>query len=45
MKYTISWVDSIEGQISNINEVHTNYMKQIAFGKYSGVSHDTPLIP
>lgn len=33
-------VDSIEGQISNINEVHTNYMKQIAFGKYSGTAEE-----
>ena len=33
-------VDSIEGQISNINEVLSNYMKQIAFGKYSGTAEE-----
>ncbi len=33
-------VDSIDAQISNVNEVHTNYMKQIAYGKYSGTAED-----
>lgn len=33
-------VDSIQSQIQNINEIHTNYMKQIAFGKYSGSAED-----
>lgn len=33
-------VDNIRSQISNINEIHTNYMKQIAFGKYSGTAED-----
>lgn len=33
-------VDNIKSQINNINEIHTNYMKQIAFGKYSGTAED-----
>lgn len=33
-------VDSIQSQIQNINEIHTNYMKQIAYGKYSGTAED-----
>lgn len=33
-------VDNIQSYISNINEIHTNYMKQIAFGKYSGTAED-----
>lgn len=33
-------VDSIQSYIQNINEVHTNYMKQIAFGKYSGTAEE-----
>lgn len=33
-------VDSIQSQINNINEVHTNYMKQIAFGKYQGTAEE-----
>ena len=33
-------VDNIRSQISNINEINTNYMKQIAFGKYSGTAED-----
>ena len=33
-------VDSIEDKISNINEIHTNYMKQIAYGKYSGTAEE-----
>ncbi len=31
-------VDNIQSQINNINEVHTNYMKQIAFGKFQGTA-------
>ena len=26
--------------INNISEIHTNYMKQIAFGKYSGTAEE-----
>ena len=33
-------VDSISTQIDQINEIHTNYMKQIAFGKYSGTAEE-----
>lgn len=33
-------VDSITAQISNINEINTNYMKQIAYGKYSGTAEE-----
>lgn len=33
-------VDNIRSQISNINEINTNYMKQIAFGKYQGTAED-----
>ncbi|MCR5716105.1 MAG: ABC transporter substrate-binding protein [Lachnospiraceae bacterium] len=33
-------VDSIQSKIENINEIHTNYMKQIAFGKYSGTAEE-----
>lgn len=33
-------IDNIRSQISNINEINTNYMKQIAFGKYSGSAED-----
>lgn len=33
-------VDNIRSQISNINEINTNYMKQIAFGKYQGSAED-----
>lgn len=33
-------VDSISGQISNVNEVHSTYMRQIAYGKYSGTAED-----
>lgn len=36
----VAEVGDIEGQISNINEVHTNYMKQIAFGKYPGTAEE-----
>ncbi|MCR5032256.1 MAG: DUF3502 domain-containing protein, partial [Lachnospiraceae bacterium] len=33
-------VDDIQSYIDNISEIHTNYMKQIAFGKYSGSAED-----
>ena len=33
-------VDSISSQINNISEIHTNYMKQIAYGKYSGTAEE-----
>jgi hypothetical protein len=33
-------VDSISTQIDQINEIHTNYMKQIAYGKYSGTAEE-----
>lgn len=33
-------VDNIQSYISNINEIHTNYMKQISFGKYSGTAEE-----
>ena len=33
-------VDNIQSYISNISEVHTNYMKQIAYGKYSGTAEE-----
>jgi len=33
-------VDDIQGKIDNIQEVYTNYMKQIAFGKYSGTAEE-----
>ncbi|MBO4506328.1 MAG: ABC transporter substrate-binding protein [Lachnospiraceae bacterium] len=33
-------VDSIEGKVKNCNEVFGNYMKQIAYGKYSGTAED-----
>lgn len=33
-------VDSIQSYIQNINDIHTNYMKQICFGKYSGSAED-----
>lgn len=33
-------VDNIQSYISNINEIHTNYMKQIAYGKYSGTAEE-----
>jgi len=36
----VAEVDSIEAQIKNISEIHTNYMKQIAYGKYSGTAED-----
>ena len=33
-------VDNIQSYISNISEVHTNYMKQIAYGKYNGTAEE-----
>lgn len=36
----VAEVDNIRSYISNINEITTNYMKQIAFGKYSGTAED-----
>ena len=36
----VAEVDNIRSQISNINEITTNYMKQIAFGKSSGTAED-----
>jgi len=33
-------VDSIQAQINNINEIHGNYMKQIAYGKFKGSARD-----
>ena len=33
-------VDNIQSQIQNISEIHTNYMKQISFGKYSGTAEE-----
>ncbi len=33
-------VDDIQSKIDNINDIHTTYMKQIAFGKYSGSAED-----
>lgn len=33
-------VDNIQSYINNLNEIHTNYMKQIAFGKYSGTAEE-----
>lgn len=33
-------VDDIQSYINNINEVNTNYMKQIAYGKYSGTAEE-----
>ena len=32
--------DDIQAKIQNINEIQTNYMKQIAFGKYSGTAEE-----
>lgn len=36
----IAEVSSIQAQINNINEIHNNYMKQIAYGKYKGTAED-----
>lgn len=33
-------IDPIKSQIENISEIHDRYMKQIAFGKYSGTAED-----
>lgn len=33
-------VDEIQAKISNVNETYVNYMKQIAFGKYTGTAED-----
>lgn len=33
-------VDPIQAQIQNISEIHDRYMKQIAFGKYSGTAEE-----
>ena len=33
-------VDSIQSKIDNINDIHTTYMKQISFGKYTGSAED-----
>lgn len=33
-------VANIQAQINNVNEQHSNYMKQIAFGKYQGTAED-----
>lgn len=33
-------VDDIKSYIDNVNEVNTNYMKQIAFGKYTGTAEE-----
>ncbi len=36
----VAEVDDIQAKIQNINEIQTNYMKQIAFGKYSGTAEE-----
>lgn len=36
----VAEVDDIQSKISNINEIHDNYMKQIAYGKFSGTAED-----
>ncbi|MCD8348612.1 MAG: substrate-binding domain-containing protein [Lachnospiraceae bacterium] len=33
-------VDEISYMIDNISEIHTNYMKQIAYGKYTGTAEE-----
>lgn len=33
-------VDNIQSMINNISEIHTNYMKQISFGKYKGTAEE-----
>lgn len=33
-------VDDIQAKIQNINEVYTNYTKQISFGKYTGTAEE-----
>ena len=32
--------DNIQSYIANINEIYTNYMKQISFGKYPGTAEE-----
>ncbi len=36
----VTEIDNIQAQIQNINEIHERYMKQIAYGKYSGTAED-----
>jgi len=36
----IANVDNIQAQINNVNEIHTNYMKQISFGKFQGTAEE-----
>lgn len=36
----VAEIDNIQAQIQNINEIHERYMKQIAYGKYSGTAED-----
>ncbi len=33
-------VDDIQGKIQNVNEVYTNYTKQIAYGKFPGTAEE-----
>ncbi len=33
-------VDNIQSMINNISEIHTNYMKQISYGKYKGTAEE-----
>lgn len=33
-------VDDIQSQINNISEIHTNYMKQISYGKFTGTAEE-----
>ncbi len=33
-------VDAIQAKIDNCNEVYTNYMKQISYGKYTGTAEE-----
>lgn len=33
-------VDDIQAKIQNVNEVYTNYTKQISFGKYNGTAEE-----
>ena len=36
----VAEVDAIQAQIQNINQIHEQYMKQIAFGKYAGTAEE-----
>mgnify|MGYP002515850686 CR=1 FL=1 len=36
----VAEVDNIQSYISNIAEIHTNYMKQITYGKYNGTAEE-----